>query len=349
MKDVSKVDKNFIVKTKIEKDDIKFFNPEEKPFELYGVVREGEKLRRMPEYIAKTVSEGVYALHANTAGGRIRFVTNSPYVAVSVKMGEVGKMPHFAFTGSIGLDVYADNIFCGSFVPPIDITDGYESIRELGDLREREITINLPLYSEVKEIYIGLKDGSIIKSPAPYKNKKPVVFYGSSITQGGCASRPGMSYQAILSRMLNYDYINLGFSGSAKGEDEIVDYIKSLEMSMFVMDYDHNAPTLEHLKLTHEKMFKEIRKYNPKLPIILMPRPKYILSDEEKERLEIIKTTYNNAVLSGDKNVYFIDNKQLTKLCLSDGMVDNNHPTDLGFLSMAQGIYDVIKDIDIDK
>ena len=349
MKDVSKVDKNFIVKTKIEKDDIKFFNPEEKPFELYGVVREGEKLRRMPEHIAKTVSEGVYALHANTAGGRIRFVTNSPYVAVSVKMGEIGKMPHFALTGSIGLDMYADNIHAGTFVPPFDIADSYESVRELGDLREREITINLPLYSEVKELYIGLKNDAIIKSPSPYKNKKPVVFYGSSITQGGCASRSGMSYQAILSRMLNYDYINLGFSGSAKGEDEIVDYIKSLEMSMFVMDYDHNAPTLEHLKLTHEKMFKEIRKYNPKLPIIIMPRPKYILSEMEQERYGIIKTTYNNAIASGDKNVYFIDNKQLTKLCQYDGTVDTCHPTDLGFLSMAQGIYDVIKDIDIDK
>lgn len=156
-----------------------FFNPEEKPFELYGVVREGEKLRRMPERIAKTVSEGVYALHANTAGGRIRFITNSPYVAIFVKFGDVGKMPHFAFTGSIGLDVYADDIYAGSFVPPFDVTDEYESIRELGDLREREITINLPLYSEVKELYIGLKNDAIIKSPSPYKNKKPIFINGT--------------------------------------------------------------------------------------------------------------------------------------------------------------------------
>ena len=349
MKDVSKVDKNFIVKTKIEKDDIKFFNPEEKPFELYGVVREGEKLRRMPEHIAKTVSEGVYALHANTAGGRIRFITNSPYVAIFVKFGDVGKMPHFALTGSIGLDMYADNIHAGTFVPPFDIADSYESVRELGDLREREITINLPLYSEVKELYIGLKNDAIIKSPSPYKNKKPVVFYGSSITQGGCASRPGMTYQAILSRMLNIDYINLGFSGNAKAEDEIIDYIKNLEMSMFVMDYDHNAPTVLHLLNTHEKMFKAVREKNPDLPIILMPRPTYLLNEMEKERLEIVRTTYNNALASGDKNVYLVSNEELTALCLNDGKVDNNHPTDLGFLSMAQGVYNVIKDIDIDK
>ena len=349
MKDISKVDKNFIVKTKIDKEDIKFYNAEEKPFELYGVVREGEKLRRMPEHIAKTVSEGVYALHANTAGGRVRFITDSPYVAVFVKHGDLGKMPHFALTGSIGLDMYADNIHVGTFVPPFDITDGYESVRDLGDYKEREITINLPLYSEVKELYIGLKNDAIIKSPSPYKNKKPVVYYGSSITQGGCASRPGMTYQAILSRMLNIDYINLGFSGSAKAEDEIIDYIKNLEMSMFVMDYDHNAPTVLHLLNTHEKMFKEIRKYNPKLPIILMPRPTYLLNEMEKERLEIVRTTYNNALASGDKNVYLVSNEELTALCLNDGKVDNNHPTDLGFLSMAQGVYNVIKDIDIDK
>ena len=349
MKDISKVDKNFNVKTNIEKDDIKFYNAEEKPFKLYGVKREGEKLRRMPEQVAKSVSNGVHILSSHTAGGRVRFVTDSPYVAVFVKMGEVGKMPHFALTGSIGLDMYADNNYAGSFVPPFDISDEYESLREFEDSREREITINLPLYSEVKELYIGLKNDAIIKSPSPYKNKKPVVFYGSSITQGGCASRPGMSYQAILSRMLNYDYINLGFSGSAKAEDEIIDYIKNLEMSMFVMDYDHNAPTVLHLLNTHEKMFKAVREKNPDLPIILMPRPTYLLNEMEKERLEIVRTTYNNALASGDKNVYLVSNEELTALCLNDGKVDNNHPTDLGFLSMAQGIYDVIKDIDIDK
>lgn len=210
----------------------------------------------MPENIARGVSEGVYVLHSNTAGGRVRFVTDSPYIAIYAKMDGLGKMPHFALTGSIGFDLYVDNYYTNTFVPPFDIKDGYESIFEFEKKEQREITIDFPLYSNVNELYIGLQEDSFLAEAKPYKNVKPIVYYGSSITQGGCASRPGMSYQAIISRIFNYDYINLGFSGSAKAEDEMIEYIKNLDMSIFVYDYDHNAPTVEHLKKTHEKMFK---------------------------------------------------------------------------------------------
>ena len=345
MSNISNIDKNFKVETTIEQDDIVFYNADDERFEIFGIFKEDGKYRRLPESVAKAVSPGVLGLHAHTAGGRVRFVTDSPYVAVNVKMGDVGKMPHFALTGSAGFDIYIDNTFWKSFTPPFDIVDSYESLRELpnGDLRE--ITINFPLYSEVKELYIGLKEGSVIKKASPYKNDKPVVYYGSSITQGGCASRPGSSYQAFVSRALNIDYINLGFSGSAKAEDEIIDYIKNLTMSVFVYDYDHNAPTLEHLKKTHEKMFKAVREAQPELPIIMMVRPKHHLTGEEPKRLEIIKSTYENALKNGDKNVYFIDNKELTRLCLADGLVDSNHPTDFGFYSMAEAVINVLKDI----
>ena len=171
------------------------------------------------------------------------------------------------------------------------------------------------------------------------------MYYGSSITQGGCASRPGMSYQAIVSRRFDYDYINLGFSGNAKAEDTIIDYIKNLDMSIFIYDYDHNAPTVEHLANTHEKMFKAIREAHPNLPIIMMSRPKFKLTDLEEQRLEIIKTTYNNAIASGDKNVYLITGKELTALCGNEGTVDNCHPTDFGFASMAKAVGDVIEKI----
>ena len=345
MSNISKIDKNFKVETTIEQDDIVFYNADDERFEIFGIFKEDGKYRRLPESVAKAVSPGVLGLHAHTAGGRVRFVTDSPYVAINVKMGDVGKMPHFALTGSAGFDIYIDNTFWKSYVPPFDIVDSYESLRELpnGDLRE--ITINFPLYSEVKELYIGVREGSVIKKASPYKNDKPVVYYGSSITQGGCASRPGSSYQAFVSRALNIDYINLGFSGCAKAEDEIIEYIKSLPMSVFVYDYDHNAPTLEHLKKTHEKMFKAVREAQPELPIIMMVRPKHHLMGEEPKRLEVIKNTYENALKNGDKNVYFIDNKALTKLCLADGLVDSNHPTDFGFYSMAEAVISVLKDI----
>ena len=152
-----------------------------------------------------------------------------------------------------------------------------------------------------------------------------------------------MTYQSIVSRSFDYDYVNLGFSGNAKAEDEIIDYIKNLDMSVFVYDYDHNAPNIEHLKNTHEKMFKAIREKQPLIPIIIMSRPKHFLTEEEKIRRSIIETTYLNAVSSGDKNVYFIDGEALTSMCKDSGTVDNCHPTDFGFASMAAALTDVMR------
>lgn len=342
MFDISKVDNNFEIKTQIDKKDIKFYKIDEVPFKIYGVFRENGKYRRMPESVAKNVSEGVYTLHSNTAGGRVRFVTDSTYIAIHAKMDGLGKMPHFALTGSIGFDLYVDNYYAKTFVPPFYIEDGYESIFEFEKKEEREITINFPLYSNVSELYIGLQETSLLAEAKPYKNTKPIVYYGSSITQGGCASRPGMAYQSIVSRNFDYDYINLGFSGNAKAEDEMIEYIKNLDMSIFVYDYDHNAPTVEHLAKTHEKMFKAIREKNPLLPVIIMSRPKHFLTEEEKTRRSIIETTYLNAVAAGDKNVYFIDGEALTDLCKDSGTVDNCHPTDFGFASMAKALTEVI-------
>ncbi len=349
MSDISKVDKNFTVETKINKDDICFLSIDNAPFKIYGVFKENGKYRRLPEEIAKNVNDGVYALHANTSGGRVAFVTDSSYVAIHTKMTNIGKMPHFALTGSSGFDLYADNEYVKTFIPPFDIEDGYESIIELGTKKQRQIIINFPLYSDVNELFIGLEKDAFLGEAKPYKNSKPVVYYGSSITQGGCASTPGMCYPAIVSRQFNCDFINLGFSGNAKAEDEIARYIKNLDMSVFVYDYDHNAPTLDHLEKTHERMFKTIREAQPLLPIILMSRPKHNLTDEEIQRRTIVETTYKNALLSGDKNVYFIDGSALTKLCGNYGTVDSCHPTDYGFASMAEAVSDVISQIKISE
>ncbi len=139
--------------------------------------------------------------------------------------------------------------------------------------------------------------------------------------------------EAIIARELNYDFVNLGFSGNAKAEEEIAEYIAGLSMSLFVYDYDHNAPSVEHIRSTHERMFKKVREKNPCL--IIMPRPKYYLTEEETVRRDIIKATYENALSSVDKNVYFIDGKELMVLCKDNGTVDNTHPIDFGFNSMA--------------
>lgn len=348
MNNISQIDKNFKIETKINKSDIKFYNIKQEPFKIHGAFYENGKFRRLPEAVAKSVSDGVYWLHSNTAGARVRFKTNSPYVAIYAKMSNIGKMAHFALAGSGGFDLYIktdEEKYVGTFVPPYDMTDGYESVIDLLDKKERELVINFPLYSDVTELYIGISEKATLNAPTPYKVENPIVYYGSSITQGGCASRAGCTYQAILSRRLNVDYINLGFSGNARAEDEMIEYIKGLEMSAFVYDYDHNSPSIEHLKKTHEKMFKAIRQSHPTLPIIILPRPKYTLNNEEKKRARIIKATYKNAIDSGDKNVYFIGGKSLMRLCKDDGTVDNCHPTDIGFFSMAVALERVLKKI----
>ena len=348
MSDFSLIDSNFKVETQIDKEDIRFYDVNQKPFEIYGVYYDNGKFRRLPEEVAESVSSGVLGEHAHCAGGRLRFKTNSPYIAINVKMPYAAKMPHFALTGSTGFDMYISDEgekFVKTYVPPFNISNGYESVAEFGNFNLKEITIHFPLYSVVSEMYIGLKDGSVLEAPQSYKDIKPIVYYGSSITQGGCASRPGNSYENIITRRLNVDHINLGFSGNAKGEDEMAEYISKLDMSVFVYDYDHNAPSVEHLKNTHERMFRIIRNANPDLPVIFMSRPKFYLSDEEKRRLEVIKETYNTAKENGDLNVYLIDGPTLMELAKDEGTVDGTHPTDFGFYSMAKALGDLLVEI----
>lgn len=344
---ITEIDKNFIVETKIGKTDIEFHSVDSVPFAVYGVFKENGMYRRLPEEIAKTVSESVYGLHANTAGGRVKFVTDSPYVAISAKMSGICRMSHFALTGAAGFDAYDEDGYLGTFIPPYDLENGYESVIDFSDTKLREITINLPLYSNVSDLYIGVREGSKLLSAKSYKNEKPVVFYGSSITQGGCASRPGNSYQAIISRKQNLDYINLGFSGSACAEDEIAEYIAGLDMSAFVYDYDYNAPSIEHLEKTHEKMFDTIRKAQPKLPIIMVTRPGISpnMAEVEKRR-EIVRNTYETALKNGDENVYFINGDTIFSYEDKDMLTcDGVHPNDFGFWCMSEVIGKKIEEI----
>ena len=353
MKNIYDIDKNFKIETSLDIKDVVFRDARSAPFRIYGVFFEGDRFRRMPESVAKSVSDKVEYLHSNTAGGRLRFKTNSPYVALNAKINKPDKMPHFPLTGSVGFDLYLNegegDFYYKTFVPPFNISSGYESVIWLEGSAMREITVNFPLYSDVTELYIGLAESAELLPPEPYKIDLPVVYYGSSITQGGCASRPGNAYESIVSRAIGCDHINLGFSGSARAEWEISEYISGLDMSAFVFDYDHNAPNIEHLSATHERMFKEIRAAHPDLPIIIMSRPKWRLNADEKRRLEIIKETYDNALAAGDKNVYFIDGKTLMRECLDEGTVDSCHPNDLGFASMAKAVIKVLEEIFCNK
>ncbi len=355
----SDVDKNFQLKTELSREDVCVYDACSYPFTVYGVMKpenDEDVFRRMPDDIAKSVSEGVHYLSTHTAGGRVRFKTDADYIAVSVKMpaDKIGKMAHFAFAGSAGLDLYTEEngkqYYLHTYIPPVGITDGFSS--ELVNVPKpcmREYTLNMPLYSDVSELSIILNKDAEVSPCREYSISTPVVFYGSSITQGGCASRPGNSYQSIISRVLDCDYINLGFSGNAKGEDAMANYISGLDMSAFVYDYDHNAPIPEHLAATHKRMFDIVRRANPDIPIICVSRPVsrwFGDKSDENIRRNIIIDTVNKANIDGDKNVYFIDGTSFaSKSYVRDSLsVDGCHPNDLGFMCMAEVIGEKLRE-----
>ncbi len=353
MSDISKIDKNFAVKPIETDQDTVFFNCLEEPFKVYGLMfpqNEDDVFHRMPYEVAKTVNEGVHTLNHHSAGGRVKFRTNSPYIVIRAKEPAIYRAPHFTLCGSAGFDLYknvnGEDMYVSSFMPPFDMKDGFEAKRETELDGETDITIHFPLYSRVKSLEIGIKVGSTLKAADDYNYTVPVVYYGSSITQGGCASRPGMAYQNIISRELSCDHINLGFSGSAKAEDTIAEYIAGLTMSVFVYDYDHNAPSLEHLQNTHSRMFKIIREKQPDLPIIMVSAPNGRPNAAWKHRRDVIKATYDEAIANGDRNVWFIDGSEMMKFPGgNEATVDNCHPTDLGFRRMADVIGAAVKEV----
>lgn len=336
-------DTNMVVESKINKPGVRYFSVDEEPFRIYGVFREGESYHRLPQAIADTISPGIKVMCKATAGGRVRFITDSPYVAIKVEYGRYELSQIITDLAMVGFDMYDGTRYAGAFRPDKDFSGApLESVIDLTtDGKERLITINMPLYSEIKSMQVGVADGSKILHAPDYKHEKPVVFYGSSITNGAAASRPGATYEARISRELDMNYQCLGFGGLAKAEVEFAEYISTLDMSAFVYDYDHNAKTLEYLEETHERMFRIIREKNPDLPILMISRPN--TCDTAEARFEIIKKTYDNAIASGDKNVYILRGTDFFGEYANDCTVDGTHPSDLGFFFMAKGIIPTVK------
>jgi len=349
VKRIQDVDKNF-ANSRIHEKNIVYMDVFEEPLKIFGLpLHEKEKTYcRLPQSLLKSFSESVQGLAWHTAGGRVRFMTDSPFVSVKTKIISGGDMSHMPRSGSSGFDIYTgskgNKKYLASIMPEHGVTS-YEGIVYTKNKGFQEWTINFPLYNGVKQLLIGLAEHSALNRAPEYSIQKPVVFYGSSITQGGCASRPGNSYPNIISRWLDADIYNLGFSGSAKGEPEMANYIAGLDMSAFVMDYDHNAPNVEFLASTHEAFFKIIREARPCLLVVIISKPDFDSGIEiNKKRREVIYSTYKKAVASGDSYVHFIDGETLFGKENRDSCtVDGCHPNDLGFMRMAEVIHPVIK------
>ena len=334
---------------------IKYYDVKEDPFQVYGLYdyKNQDVYKRLPDEIGLNTNPGVAQLYMDTAGGRVRFSTDSDYIILCAHMPKIGHHSHMPLQGGAGFDIYEDNpltgesVYVNTFRPPYNMTNGYVSIHRFKQKKLRYFTLNFPTYSRVSKVELGLEETATVGAGLPYRNKKPFVFYGSSITQGGCASRPGNNYISLVCRRLNLDYINLGFSGSGKAEDIIVDYMANLEMSAFISDYDHNAPNPEYLRETHCKMYRKIREKHPTIPYLMMSRPDFIgvgRVDDSIARRDVIIDTFRYAKSEGDENVYYIDGESYYHGQWEDACtVDRCHPNDMGFMFMADKVFATLR------
>ncbi len=323
----------------------------EKPLKVFGLpnFEKDKKLTRLPDDVIEKIPNLDF-LGRRCPGARIGFRTDSENIRIKIKYKTLSVDVGMAIYSCQSAFVYAgdrqNSTFLG-LVSPKNY-DQLEFEKTLTKSNEMEdVLILLPRNEIIENVEVSIDDEASITPPTEYKYSKPILYYGSSITEGGISCNLSNAYNAIISRHLDVDYINLGFSGNAKGELAMADFINTLDFSIFVYDYDHNAPTCEHLKNTHEAFFKRIRKEHPLVPVIMLTRPYANYGKDEISRKEVVRATYENARAGGDKNVYFIDGEDYFKdfcdkeLCF----IDTIHPNDLGFHKMAEVIEPVIKGI----
>lgn len=311
-------------------------------FDFYGV---NERFMRMPEDAARAVSDGVASLNHNAAGGRARFSTDAKAITLRAQMNSCNPV--------FGYDLYRKEgdgeIFQIGFRNPAGVICQGEFLSSTYTLdgKAHVYTLNFPLFGTVGKIELKLEGATFLGRGENYINEKPVVFYGSSITQGAMATRPGMTYEAQLSQRFNLNYYNLGFSGMARGEEAMARYIAGLDMAAFVLDYDHNSYDFAEFDARHEPFFRLIRESHPDLPILMLTRPDYFTAPENNDRRDaVVKRTYDHAVAAGDGKVRFIPGRTLFSgdfyhACTRDGC----HPNDLGFYRMAQKIAPVLAEM----
>jgi len=300
---------------------------------------------RLPGKAEGAVREPVWNLSRQSAGLCARFVTDATALAARWTLTSASlAMPHMPATGVSGLDLYVkDNgrwrwLACG--FPKEQTT----RVALVGTLPEgkREFLLYLPLYNGVSSVEIGLPKGAGLAKADRYGpgDRKPIVFYGTSITQGGCASRPGMVHTAILQRRLGFPVINLGFSGNGRMEPEVAALFAELDPAVYVLDC---LPNMNASEVTErvEPFVKVVREAHGDTPILFVEDRSYtdsFLVPSKRQRnadsRTALRAAYERLTKSGTKHLAYLEGEQL----LGDdgeGTVDSSHPTDLGFVRQA--------------
>lgn len=347
---IEKIDKNFII-NRDTSSELKYYSLPNPLFDVYGVTYDYNQsvYTRMDLSVAKSVNPVLEYLSTYTAGGRIKFATDSKNLSITVTYTELAIMSQMAMVAQSGFTLLEETDegekYIGILPPRAKDENGFTaSLKLSGEMKN--YVLYMPLYNQVKTMSIGVDASSTVKNGAPYKDVLPILYYGSSITQGGCATRSDNAYQSMICKWNKVDFINLGFAGNGKAEPMMCEYLSKINCSLFVCDYDHNAPDSKYLKQTHYPLYKTFRQSQPLTPIIFLSRPDYYGTKDEERCYRVIRSTYNKAKKEGDNNVYFIDGRKLFKGVFNCSMSDRSHPNDLGFYLMAKAIYKTMCKID---
>ncbi|MFN0103629.1 MAG: SGNH/GDSL hydrolase family protein [Bryobacteraceae bacterium] len=324
---------------------VSWIAPQDARFTINGlpwIAENKGELIRLPRRLETQIPKPVWTLGESPSGGRIRFRTDSTRVAIRVEYPSAPNMTNMHAFGQTGIDLYLDGVYRSTVVAPKDAAVGktVEHVFFAGLSKQpRDITLYLPLYKPANVISIGLDDDATVDKPRRFAAAKPVVFYGTSITQGGCASRSGLSYQAILGRQLNIDFVNLGFSGNGKGESAVANMTAEIDAALFVLDFSQNNPDIESLRGVYEPFLTTIRKQHPKTPIIaITPIASAVNIPRFEQYREHIREVVNRNIAVGDKLLTLVEGYTLLGPNRLDGLVDSVHPNDLGFQWMAEGL-----------
>ena len=356
-KDLTSLDKNMVVKKVDPAAKIDWFSPMEKPFSIYGLkwVDEQGLYRRLPLNKNEAIPYKVDRLANAPAGGQIHFSTDSRKVWIRVELDGISWRYHMTPVGTYGFDAYKWEDGYQRFLGITRFNEGEEVYTATIMLQERSemsaFTINLPLYNAVKKIEIGFTEGSKVEENTHFEGKPCVVVYGTSITQGSAASRPGMAYPNILSRMLGREVVNLGFSGAGKGEPALADCINQIDdKGLIILDFECN--THDALKEVLAPFIERIRSKDKTTPILVLSRIHLTRDALEKWKVKRKDLTKFQVDLvqqfkdAGDDRIYFVDGRDLIDDEWKwEATVDGTHATDLGFSMMAKHLKPIVEEI----
>ena len=314
---------------------------------LYWFAENGGSYCRLPKRALDKVTPKVQWLCNNPSGGRIRFKTDSTSLQLKIKHGVENKeqlsMFHMSSVGVSGIDLYqgpvGDMDFWAITVPK-EPKEFYTHTYFTGlEKKMREFTLYLPVYNNLAALQIGVDKDAKIASPSKYRLDKPIVFYGTSITQSGCPCRGSNGFVPVVGRQLGIDVINLGFSGSGCSEPEMAEIITEIDAACYVIDSIANMD-IKTMAERYDNFFNIIRKAWPEKPIVLMTRVHYARehlqgSGYVESINKMVLDSYNKFRAKGDKNVYFFDSSKVISSKGDHPSVDGVHLSDLGFKMIA--------------